>query len=619
MSRSSNVETIATEALRPYVSLLFLECVSGQEALAFAKLTDFMERARRTRPHATWTTIGHALNNVSTLLRPDTESPGVDQIEAFVHKIESSPSWVVPGRGYIDTRHELSIAMRRGRIFAVCCDSQLREALMRWLQHEPRPPFTRVSQNILQGAFLRGEAKGLWLHGTHMRSPIRPDTKHITGSRIQDALSPLEDSSFAMSAARAALPDDPARTALLGTVGTAPRKGVVWSRRSQDFNDFLAASLEAMELIEETTAQGTALDRPFPILAVESHDLSEVRGAYDILTLTPDDLPTSTNVTDEMVQAAEVLQRATLRVIPSAISADFKLQVGLDGATGGVLQAAVRMSGDDVVFSFGYDSDTASTNPESVRTILDALRNDDLFAVYYDSGHVAGPHGIGRRNINDAPFRNWQFVDFAGFDITREKPSNSPAEIHAGVGAHGDTSIFGWICQHYSSGWLICDDGPGEVADFVHISIDGTLSMIHAKAAHSTSASRSVAVSAYEVVAGQAAKNSRYLADLNLLRETLDIPYTPERAAWIDGVRVPDRKEFLVMLEGLLASDRRQVVIVQPHVSEAMVKAADASRATPSKPRTQELNRLRSLETLLHTTRGAIVALGAELQVIGSR
>src|SRR6202030_3594725 len=117
-----------------------------------------------------------------------------------------------------------------------------------------RPPFTRVSQNILQGALLRGEAKGLWLRGTHVRSAIRPDTKHITGRRVQDALSPLEDSSFAMSAARSRLPEDAARTALLGIVGTVPRKGIVWNRQSQDFNEFLAASIEALELIEETIA-----------------------------------------------------------------------------------------------------------------------------------------------------------------------------------------------------------------------------------------------------------------------------------------------------------------------------------------------------------------------------
>jgi hypothetical protein len=52
----------------------------------------------------------------------------------------------------------------------------------------------------------------------------------------------------------------------------------------------MRAALEALELIEETIASHGFLDRPFPILAVQSYDLSEVRGTYDILALTPDDL-----------------------------------------------------------------------------------------------------------------------------------------------------------------------------------------------------------------------------------------------------------------------------------------------------------------------------------------
>jgi hypothetical protein len=254
-----------------------------------------------------------------------------------------------------------------------------------------------------------------------------------------------------------------------------------------------------------------------------------------------------------------------------------------------------------------------------VRKILDALKNDDLFAVYYDSGHVVGPHGIGRRNINSAPFANWQFLDFSGFDITTEKPGKTPSEIHRNIGAGNDISLFGWVAHHYSSGWLVCDDGPGEVADFIHISPDGTLSIIHVKAAHSASSMRGIAVSAYEVVAGQAAKNSRYLVNLELLSETLAIPHAQKRAAWIDGKRVAGRHEFLSMLESLMPSDKRQVVIVQPHVSEKMYNHIRAHHPSVTSSPTADLLRLNSLETLLHTTRGAAVALGADLDVISSK
>lgn len=619
MTPSDSAQTIDPFMLRPYISLLFLQCASGQEEVAFAKLSDFMKKARTRRNRSTCSLVAAGASNVSGFLRSSPEALGVDRIDCFIHRLESNPSWAVTGAAYIDTRHALSIVLRRGRIFAVFCEPSIRDAIARWLKREPRPPLTRVSQNMLQGAFLRGEAKGLWLHGTHVRSAIRPNTKHITGTRVQDTLSPLEDSSFAMSAARSSLPDDTSRTALLGIVGTVPRKGIVWNRQAQDFSEFITASIEALELIEETIANGAPLDRPFPILAIESHDLSEVRGAYDILTLQPDDLPTSTDVTDEMTEAAEVLQNATLTIIGSPDSANFKLEVGLDGSFAGILQATVRMRGDEVAFNFGYDPGSKPTNPRPVRKILDALENDDLFAVYYDSGHVVGPHGIGSRNINSAPFDNWNFLDFSGFDISTEKPGKTPAQIHSRTGSSDDTSLFGWIARHYSSGWLTCDDGPGEVADFVHISPDGVLSMIHVKAAHSVSQTRGVSVSAFEVVAGQAVKNSRYLVDLNLLSEALLIAPPAQRAAWTDGKRVPDRTEFLAMMGALMPSDKKKVVIVQPHVSEAMYNRIRPGDGSETGARTRELFRLSSLETLLHTTRAAAVAVSADLHVVGSR
>jgi hypothetical protein len=618
MTDAVSAGPITPRSLRPYISLLFLQCTAGSPEIAFSGLTAFMRKSARRRQGA-YTELRSGFASSDPFLRGSPEQRGFDQVDGFIYRIESSPSWAVPGSGYADVRNVLSIALRRGLVLAVYSEPTLRDAVVRWLRREPRPPLARVSQSVLQGAFLRGEAKGLWLHGTHARSVLRPDTKHITGPRVQDALSPLEDSSFAMSAAKSRLPDDPARTALLGVVGTVPRKGVLWNRQPQDFGEFLAACTEALELIEETAASGAPLDHPFPILAVESHDLSEVRGAYDILALTPDDLPTSTDITDEMTQAAEVLERAVLRVTGSPTSADFRLEVGLDGSFGGVLQATVRMSGDDAVLAFGHDPAVAPTNPGSVRKVLDALGHRDLLAVYYDSGHVVGPHGIGRRNVTPMPFENWQFLDFSGFDITVEKPGRTPSEIHSNIGSGQDTSLFGWVARYYSSGWLICDDGPGEVADFVHISPDGVLSMIHVKAAHSSSRSRGIAVSAFEVVTGQAAKNSRYLVDLDSLSETLMIPHDPQRASWIDGERVSGRDDFLAMIGGLMPSDKRQVVIVQPHVSEETYNRIRQGAHGVAATRDHELFRLNSLETLLHTTRGAAVALSTDLHVIGSK
>jgi hypothetical protein len=603
--------------LRPYVSLMFLEYTGERETQDFSKLLAFMKGARKDRQRSTYTLLRSGFSDIERFLRSDARPHGADQIDGFIYKLETVPAWAATGAPYTDIRHVLAIVLRRGRMLAISCEQSLRDAIGKWLRREPRPPYRLISQNLIQGAFLRGEAKGLWLHGTHLRSTFRPDTKHIAGIRIDDALNPLDDSSFAMSAAKSRLPEDRTLTALLGIIGTSPRKGTMWNRQVEDFTEFLNAAVEALELIEETLASGALLDRPFPILAVASHDLSGVYGAYDILTLTPDDLPTSTEVSEDMIAAAAVLQRATLNVTGSAQSADFKLDVGLDGSTSGSLKAALRMVDDRVVFTFGYSREP--TNPGPVRQILDALEHDDLFAVYYDSGHVVGPQGIGRRNVSPIPFANWRFLDFSGFDIASEKPGITPADIHANTGTPQDVSLFGWAVRHYSSGWLICDDGPGEVADFVHISEDGTLSLVHVKAAYSTSPLRRVAVSAFEVVAGQAVKNSRYLIEPDLLTETLMIPHDPERGAWTDGSRMPDRTEFLTMMGGLMPTDKKEVVIIQPHISESMYQRIRGDEGSSRAISSQELFRLRTLETLLHSARAAAVALGADLHVIASK
>jgi hypothetical protein len=595
--------------LHPYISLMFLECTSDREGHAFAKLLDFMRETRRDRSGRTYTLVRSGFTDIDRFRRSNSRPHGVDQIDGFVYRLDKRPSWATDSAPFPDAQHGLAIVLRRGKLLAISSDQSLRDTVARWLKGDSVPPFRLVSANLIQGAFVRGETKGLSLRGTHRRTTFRPDSKQLFGMRLEDTLNALEDSSFAMSAVRSKLPEDLALDALLGIVGTSPRKGTMWNRQAEDFDQFMTGAIAALELIEETAANGQLLDRPFPILAEESHDLSEVRSAYDIVTLTPDEIPTRSDVSDKVIDAAAVLERAVFKVIGSPTSADFQMEVGLDGSMSGRVEATVSMKGDRVDFKFGPGNKITNLGP--VREILTALEEDDLFCVYYDSGHVVGPHGIGRRNVLLTPFPNWRFRDFSGFDIRAEKPSKIPAEIHALTGRRQDTSLFGWTARHYATGMLICDDGPGEVADFVHISDDSTLSLIHVKSADSVASSRGAAVSPFEVVVSQAVKNSRLFIDPDQLKECIDMPHGSQRAAWTDGRRVPDRSEFLKRLGGLLP-DKRRVIIVQPHISELAYQRIRQGSG-------QEQSRLRMLETLLHAARAAVVALGADLYIIGSK
>jgi len=394
----------------------------------------------------------------------------------------------------------------------------------------------------------------------------------------------------------------------------------MWGAAAEGLSDFFAQADEALQLVENALNTGLSVDRPYPLLTTMEEDLDAVRGAFDISVLDPDDLVPSATVSPEMIAAAAILQRAVLDIIGGAESSRFILRVGLDGTIGGSLRGRVVQGRGKVSFRFGYHGEP--TNLPPVKAVFEALDGyaDDLLTVCYESGHTAVDGRIWKRELRASPFPNWEFDDFSGFDITREKPAASSIQtIHDAIGNNQDTSLFGWVLNHYSSGWLVCDDGPGEVADFVHVAQDSaaTLSLIHVKAAASAQSQRHVAVGPYEVVVSQAAKNIRYLSIDDLAVRLSNCSIT-RPACWTDGHRVEDRTEFLEALACRTAHDLNRVVIVQPHVSAGLYSSA-RTEGEPSGVSLHNALRMKLLEALLNTTRASVVGLGADLYVIGSK
>ncbi|OLT11348.1 hypothetical protein BJF78_27080 [Pseudonocardia sp. CNS-139] len=185
--------------------------------------------------------------------------------------------------------------------------------------------------------------------------------------------------------------------------------------------------------------------------------------------------------------------------------------------------------------------------------------------------------------------------------------------MHRKAGGPDDVSLFGWVVRHYPHGWLTCDDGSGEVADFVHLAPDGMLRLIHVKSARKNSRTREVAASMYEVVVGQAVKNLALLDDLDRLAARLDRPGAARFATWHDGTRQPDRAGFLAALRARTRELETEVVIVQPHVRKP---AYDAVRTGGVR---DDLLRLYLLESLLNGASSSVVARGATLKVLGDQ
>ncbi|UUW90307.1 hypothetical protein [Pimelobacter simplex] len=602
---------IDAASLRPYVSVVVLVRDHGEMSAALAQLKSRLTTmAVRARGGTTVTVTGSGLSEPPTT--PDRRN--VDQefsADAFAYRRVSPPAWAAVDSRWQDTTHHLCIWCWHKDWVAVSCDGALETKLQRWLDSSPRPMLRRVPAGTINATLLTGEARGLWLRSTQGRRRTKADAKNLSGQSLSEALNPLDDSSYALGSARAEIIPDPEFAALSGIVGVTPRRSKIWFGRTTTLNDFYDSCSDLLSALATSHHRGDSTDQPFPYLAAEVHDLSVVHGAYEITWVDADDLPTA-EVGADLVDAAEVLSRTTLTVNGCTTDASFVAEVALDGRLGGAISCTPDRTHDRLNLDFRIHG--APTDPSLVTSVRDALRHTTLLTLHYESGHSVTQDAIYSTSIDEHEFRSWDWHDFTGFDVGREKPlAKTPQATHDGIGADGDNSLFSWVLRTYGDrGFLTCDDGANEVADFVLLADDGHLSLIHVKAAGSRSTTRKMSASRFEVVVSQATKNARYL-DQERLATALATSPVPTPAAWLYGDRQADRRELLEHLAARSPSALTTVIVVQPHVTQSARTTALTAAAPPA-----ELRRLRLLETMLHSARGSIVSQGSELLVVGS-
>ena len=599
-------------SLRPYISALIVQYTGPTLDTALGLLRAHIERTLGRR-HGSVSVVASELEGALTVdpapQSGDREPLRADDIAGFVYRQEVIPNWLKLDSPFVDSRHYAVVLVRLGRLIAINAEQTVREAVISWIRGDPSPPFQLIPKRFINDAMLQGETRSLSLHGTHRRQRRKADSKNIHGTDLRSALNPFEDSTFTFTSARAEVDVD-THAGLQGVIGATPTKSHVWNRQSDSFGAFRLAILEVLADIANSMG-GVGLDQPFPLLATEVDSLAGVEDAFEVAALGGEEVRAMPDPSDEMIAAADLLERAQLDVVASGASPDFTLAVGL-GATAGHLAVHVTTVGESVRFTFGVQgtpSDSATMVP-----IRDALvNNSELLSVYYGSGHTIAYGKITKSSIRPAAFPNWIWWPVGGCDVLSEKPAGDGLAMHGAIGLPGDTSIFAWVVQNIGPGWLTCDDGAGEVADFVHLSPDDTLTLIHVKGAHSDSPNRQVSASAFEVVVGQATKNLAFLEGQGL-HARLSAPGSLTRATWKDGVRQGGRTGFLASLASKGATAALKVMIVQPH----MMQTRYQTLKMPGAPGGEDMLRLQRLETLLNSARGAVVGLGGDLRVVGA-
>lgn len=291
-------------------------------------------------------------------------------------------------------------------------------------------------------------------------------------------------------------------------------------------------------------------------------------------------------------------------------------------------------------------------------TCLDTIWRQEGAAVTirYDSGHVIRDSRIFRLGWEDVvyeawkwPFRSKRDGCIYRADIEKPKRNQTPAEgaqstsmpkrgevqgweASLGENVQPGASLFEYVVVYAKelfqpgpdNDWhLCCDDGAGEVADFIYFEPEADrLYLIHIKSANSKSMNRKIAVKAYEEVSSQAVKNLRYLEVPNLLKLLDDGKGLPiAQACFYNSTTKPhgNRDKLLAALKGYNRRllDKR-VIVLQPHVRKTDWRDACKSwenKAAPT-PRNQ-INRFLQLRTLLADAEITCRKLGARFETWG--
>jgi hypothetical protein len=584
--------------LRPYLAPLLLRSADG------ANDQTFLERLYQEACQI----IAPPIGGPRTILEAFEDERGALRSYVVEYRTESTPAWA-PDR-HVDTSHHLLAISVKGNLAAVCAsENSLRDKLRRLLNDRP------IARAEIEAAFVGNQARALWLSGIHTSTDAKADAKTLMGPALEYAIDPLGDQSYAYTAVRSRV----ALTLSSGlndpTIGAAPDDGRLWLYRPANWSDY-AADVES--LIDAVVAPaGNAT--PFPMLATHVTDLSPVQDAHAV-AIVPAEL--MRDDVDSLLHdlAIRWAYEGTFTVAPEA-GAALTATVQIDGVLLGDLAITPTMNGDKVEFGYAWSPLPTAAAGSLRDEFNDVLGDHDWLKIYYDSGHTIARGRCYVSAYRDQWFPDWQFEDLTGYDIQREKPAlTGGRDLAASIGqpkANGapDDSLFAFCLQRFgSSGHLACDDGSMELADFVHIADDDTVTLIHAKAAHSGSPNREASTSPYEVVAGQAIKNLRHL-DRTALATALERSATHAIAAatWEDGIKVADRTAIIARATILPPGHRRRVVILQPHLTETEHDDCQAATAGPAR-----LHRMKQLNTLLLSARLSANAVGSEIEVWGT-
>lgn len=572
----------------------------------------------------------------------------------FIHyKLKKPVSWT-GNRDFTDVEHHLSLITRRKGTDYVALyfseNSRRKQVQDKFgiLSYDGLGQLKEIPPERLNAVFFGNQVRTLWMSGVHRRVPVKADSKILSGTDLEYTLDPVNDQTFYFSAARSRHPD------IEKSVGISPNKSRIWTQRSSDWTDYQSGVKRLLDLLSN---EDDTEERPLPVLA-EFADPDDVANPYDLVIQPPELLGQDTEQEPETLNRIEEWSySAHFDVRDSSSSTYIETEVNYRGNQIGELtidldnsdplnveidSVSTELSADELPSQLrnttSEDGCTGKTSEqegseisrEPLSELKELCEDPTKIKIYFDTGHTLSNGSLYKARFRDQPFENFFWAEFDDkYNITKEKPEDFPS---GGDEVEWDNepelSLFRWVYENWPlndepwrgarsspSGWLACDDGSMEVADFVHLTTDTDdpiVSLVHVKAAESDSLNRKISVASYEKVTGQAVKNLR-----NLDHETLGsnlaeaISDKVGSYVWNDG-EYAEREDMVKELEDLGNDYERRVVVVQPHVQKSHFDEVS------SKDESRNAQRLKQLHTLLLGAENACNGLGAEFHVISA-
>lgn len=602
---------IAVNNLRPYRSLLLAACPQNWG------LPAAINEIRQLAQNLPDSEAIQPASNVAT-------RQGV-RFTYFHYRIRRPPPWL-SNQQVENILHELVVLFRRGTSVAILAtERRLREQVFNRFDAADNTRLGSLSAipvNALNSAYVRGKTKLLWLSGTHRSVPSLADNKTIAGTDLLYALDPLGDQSFFFTSAVSRLPQN----AFQYNVGVSPYRSYIWAGPSEDATTLCQGVAQLFAILANAPAPNPSPLQPLAAPATSAGTVAAVAGPYEAALLPNELLDYDLPAAERAI--AERWSRLVLDIVATN-NADFDAELSLVEGDGTVLDLGQIHVAFDLTrpTRITWTATTlvapAVANQQTHDDAVEIVNERrDWLKVWFESGHTLADQKFFVARLTDRQFR-YTFANFANCNIKREKPSPlAAATINA------QNSLFRWTKRRWRrdlpqagnvSGWLVCNDGAMEIADFIHYEVvkgEAELTLIHVKAAKvkGAVAGRGLSVSDYEIVVGQAIKNLRFLDLQNTMNNfTAFLNQKLMNASWLNGV-LDTRANMLAAMNAGGNFPRRRVVIVQPRVRQT---ALNQARAAPAN--SQQSIIAKQLDTLLLAAQASCQSVGAEFAVIADQ